>query len=113
MLPLTYTRPSDINAALAAMSADTYFIGGGTNLLDLMKAGVEKPRKLVKPARRHTDLALLVFLHDLEAHSEAPADLDLRQPGEFARKADLPTHMTETFRTLGFQAPPARRPERR
>ncbi len=47
MLPLTYTRPADINAALAAMSADTYFIGGGTNLLDLMKAGVEKPRKLV------------------------------------------------------------------
>ncbi len=48
MQPLTYSRPADVQAALAAASAhDTYFIAGGTNLLDLMKAGVEKPRKLV------------------------------------------------------------------
>lgn len=48
MLPLIYSRPSDIRTALTAASAqDTYFIGGGTNLLDLMKAGVEKAQKLV------------------------------------------------------------------
>ncbi len=48
MLPLTYTRPSDIPTAITAASgADVYFIGGGTNLLDLMKAGVEKPSTLV------------------------------------------------------------------
>ena len=48
MLPLTYTRPTDLHAALAAVSGpDAYFIGGGTNLLDLMKAGVERAQKLV------------------------------------------------------------------
>jgi xanthine dehydrogenase YagS FAD-binding subunit len=48
MLPLTYSRPSNVREALAAASApDVYFIGGGTNLLDLMKAGVEKPRAVV------------------------------------------------------------------
>ena len=48
MVPFVYSRPSDIRAALtAASSADAYFIGGGTNLVDLMKAGVEKPRTLV------------------------------------------------------------------
>jgi len=48
MLPLVYSRPADIRAALtAASAADAYFIGGGTNLLDLMKAGVEKAKTLV------------------------------------------------------------------
>jgi hypothetical protein len=28
-------------------------------------------------------------------------------------EADLPAHMAETFRTLGFAAPPARPPQRR
>jgi xanthine dehydrogenase YagS FAD-binding subunit len=48
MLPLTYSKPTDLRAALASAAApDTYFIGGGTNLIDLMKAGVERPQKLV------------------------------------------------------------------
>ncbi|HEX3894678.1 MAG TPA: xanthine dehydrogenase family protein subunit M, partial [Rudaea sp.] len=48
MIPLTYSRPSDIRAAVAAGGDEnTYFIGGGTNLIDLMKAGVEKPTRLV------------------------------------------------------------------
>ncbi len=48
MLPLTYSRPSDVRAALAAGSSqDARFIGGGTNLLDLMKAGVETAKRLV------------------------------------------------------------------
>src|SRR3954470_5575796 len=48
MQPLTYSKPTDINAALAAASArDAYFVGGGTNLIDLMKAGVERPQTLV------------------------------------------------------------------
>ncbi len=48
MLPFSYSRPSDVKSAVAAFSDDgVYFIGGGTNLLDLMKAGVEQPSKLV------------------------------------------------------------------
>jgi xanthine dehydrogenase YagS FAD-binding subunit len=48
MIPFSYNRARDIRSAVAAASdANTYFIGGGTNLLDLMKAGVEKPTRLV------------------------------------------------------------------
>ena len=48
MIPFAYNRAGDIRSAIAAASdANTYFIGGGTNLLDLMKAGVEKPTRLV------------------------------------------------------------------
>jgi xanthine dehydrogenase YagS FAD-binding subunit len=48
MIPLTYSRPLDVRAAVALVGdANTYFIGGGTNLIDLMKAGVEKPARLV------------------------------------------------------------------
>jgi xanthine dehydrogenase YagS FAD-binding subunit len=48
MIPITYSRPTDLSSAIASSGdADTYFIGGGTNLIDLMKAGVEKPARLV------------------------------------------------------------------
>jgi xanthine dehydrogenase YagS FAD-binding subunit len=48
MIPLTYSRPSEIRSAIAsAGDANTYFIGGGTNLIDLMKANVETPTQLV------------------------------------------------------------------
>jgi xanthine dehydrogenase YagS FAD-binding subunit len=48
MIPFSYNRARDIRSAVAAASdANAYFIGGGTNLVDLMKAGVEKPTRLV------------------------------------------------------------------
>ena len=48
MIPFSYSRAHDIRSAVAAASApDTYFIGGGTNLIDLMKAGVETPTRLI------------------------------------------------------------------
>jgi xanthine dehydrogenase YagS FAD-binding subunit len=48
MLPFEYTRPVDLAAAIAAaQDRDAHFIGGGTNLLDLMKSGVERPTKLI------------------------------------------------------------------
>lgn len=49
MRQFTYTRPATIHDAIAAHSAnpDTYFIGGGTNLIDLMKMGVEQPAHLI------------------------------------------------------------------
>src|ERR1700712_1945264 len=43
-----YERATDVSAAIkAARQPGVAFIGGGTNLLDLMKGGVAKPSKLV------------------------------------------------------------------
>jgi xanthine dehydrogenase YagS FAD-binding subunit len=49
MKPFSYTRTSSSGAAVEALNNDTNakFIGGGTNLLDLMKSGVEQPERLV------------------------------------------------------------------
>ena len=49
MIAFDYLRAADIGQALAAMQArdGARFIAGGTNLLDLMKLGVEAPRRLV------------------------------------------------------------------
>jgi 23S rRNA pseudouridine955/2504/2580 synthase len=49
-----------------------------------------------------------------ELHLHARA-LALPHPagGTLLVEADLPPHMTQTFRTLGFHAPAARQPQRR
>src|SRR3982751_6243674 len=49
MNPFTYSRANDSAAAVAAISAKphTKFLGGGTNLIDLMKMGVETPAQLI------------------------------------------------------------------
>ena len=48
MTPFTYTRPGDAAAALRdAAQAGARFLGGGTNLVDLMREGVERPSSLV------------------------------------------------------------------
>jgi xanthine dehydrogenase YagS FAD-binding subunit len=45
---ISYERAADADAAIkAAQQPGVVFIGGGTNLLDLMKGGVAKPVKLV------------------------------------------------------------------
>ncbi|WP_025602506.1 FAD binding domain-containing protein [Burkholderia sp. WSM2230] len=45
---ISYERAADIAGAVrAAQQPGTVFIGGGTNLLDLMKGGVERPVRLV------------------------------------------------------------------
>jgi xanthine dehydrogenase YagS FAD-binding subunit len=46
--PFTYVRPRDAEAAVAE---DGMYLGGGTNLVDLMRLGVERPRRLVDVAR--------------------------------------------------------------
>jgi CO/xanthine dehydrogenase FAD-binding subunit len=53
MKPFTHTRVTDVNEAVKAFAQypDTRFIGGGTNLLDLMKMGVERPSHLVDITR--------------------------------------------------------------
>ncbi|WP_033324741.1 FAD binding domain-containing protein [Streptomyces yerevanensis] len=44
-----YQRVLDVSGAVALLDADpdARFLGGGTNLVDLMKAGVERPARLV------------------------------------------------------------------
>ena len=45
---ISYERAVDVSSALrAAQQPGTMFIGGGTNLLDLMKGRVERPVHLV------------------------------------------------------------------
>ncbi|MFD7665642.1 FAD binding domain-containing protein [Streptomyces sp. NPDC059788] len=52
MKPFTYERAREAPAAVAAVSKDgAKFISGGTNLLDLMKLGIERPSHLVDISR--------------------------------------------------------------
>lgn len=49
MTPFSYVCPNTVDEAIQsyAQAQQTRFIGGGTNLLDLMKMGVEKPAHLI------------------------------------------------------------------
>src|SRR3954467_12189900 len=48
MRPFAYERAEDARAAVAAAGApETMYLGGGTNLVDLMRLGVERPARLV------------------------------------------------------------------
>jgi len=53
MTPFRYERANDASAAVAALAAAPHaaFLGGGTNLVDLMKLGVATPDLLVDVAR--------------------------------------------------------------
>ncbi|TWG81092.1 xanthine dehydrogenase YagS FAD-binding subunit [Cupriavidus gilardii J11] len=52
MNPFDYQRASDVEHALQlARRPDVRFIAGGTNLLDLIKAGIERPRHLIDISR--------------------------------------------------------------
>ncbi len=53
MRPFTYLRAANADQAIAQMEGhpDTQYLGGGTNLIDLMKMGVAKPSRLVDVTR--------------------------------------------------------------
>ncbi len=52
MKPFAYLRATETNTAIeAASSNQAKFIAGGTNLLDLMKEGVEQPDRLIDITR--------------------------------------------------------------
>ncbi len=53
MNPFTYIRADNQETAVKSVAAGkrTKFIAGGTNLLDLMKEGVEQPNQLVDITR--------------------------------------------------------------
>ncbi|MBA2744075.1 MAG: xanthine dehydrogenase family protein subunit M, partial [Chthoniobacterales bacterium] len=62
MNPFTYTRATDAQQAIGGIAAQPQakFLGGGTNLIDLMKMGVEAPSRLIDinrlPLRQIEDL---------------------------------------------------------
>ncbi len=82
MNPITYTRAADPAAATQELSASpkTRLLGGGTNLLDLMKMGVETPDRLVDVTRL-----------DLAKVEELPDGKGVRI-GALARNSDLAEH---------------------
>jgi xanthine dehydrogenase YagS FAD-binding subunit len=47
MNPFQYQRVRDAAGAIRAVSPQSKFLAGGTNLIDLMKNGVEKPAELI------------------------------------------------------------------
>lgn len=49
MQPFTYIKAKTNQEAIAAMSANANakFIGGGTNIIDMMKMHIEKPQQLI------------------------------------------------------------------
>ena len=53
MNSFTYTRAASVDEAINSFAthSNSSFIGGGTNLLDLMKMGVEQPRHLIDISR--------------------------------------------------------------
>jgi xanthine dehydrogenase YagS FAD-binding subunit len=55
--PFRYERPADTATAVAAIDASSgaKFLGGGTNLVDLMRLGVERPDVLVDVTRLAAD----------------------------------------------------------
>ncbi|WP_458379430.1 FAD binding domain-containing protein [Pseudomonas chlororaphis] len=53
MLPFSYARAGDVQQAVSLMVAQPQarFIAGGTNLIDLMKLGIERPTHLIDISR--------------------------------------------------------------
>ena len=47
MTPFAYAKPADIEQALGLAGPESRYIAGGTNLLDLMKENVARPRRLI------------------------------------------------------------------
>ncbi|MFD5919399.1 FAD binding domain-containing protein [Kitasatospora sp. NPDC058201] len=81
MRPLGYHRPADVASAVALLAAhpQARALAGGTNLVDLMKLGVERPALLVDIARLPLD------------RIEETADGGLRI-GATVRNSDLAAH---------------------
>ena len=79
MNPFHYQRAADVAGAIQAVSPRAKFLAGGTNLIDLMKNGVENPVELIDINR--VDLAAI----------EPQPDGGLRL-GALARNSDTANH---------------------
>ncbi|HEY2614186.1 MAG TPA: xanthine dehydrogenase family protein subunit M [Chthoniobacterales bacterium] len=81
MNPFAYSRAADSQQALSGIAKpQAKFLGGGTNLIDLMKMGVETPAQLI-------DITRL----PLAAVEELPAGKGVRI-GALARNSDVADH---------------------
>ncbi len=78
MKAFAYERASDAAAAVEAAAGGATYLGGGTNLVDLMKLGVAEPQRLVDVSRLPHD-AIEETAHGLRV-------------GAAVRNADLATH---------------------
>jgi xanthine dehydrogenase YagS FAD-binding subunit len=72
-----YTRPASVAEAIAAWAPDAAYLGGGSNLVDLMKIGAAEPAKLI-------DLNRLPGLDRIEVLSDGSTRI-----GALVRNADL------------------------
>ena len=91
MIPFTYTRADSPEAAIHAGSAHgAYYLGGGSNLVDLMKDGVEFPTALIDV--NHTGMDKLA------------AGAGGAQIGASVRNSDLANHpgIVENYPLLSF-----------
>ncbi len=88
MNPFSYSRANDAQDAVSGVAANpkAKFLGGGTNLIDLMKMGVERPEQLV-------DINRL----DLAKVEELPNNGGVRV-GALVRNSDLAEHPLITSR---------------
>jgi xanthine dehydrogenase YagS FAD-binding subunit len=80
MIPFSYSRPNDAADAVALCSREpgTKFLGGGTNLIDLMKMGVEQPEHLIDVTRL-----------PLDAIEQIPGGIRI---GALARNSEVAAH---------------------
>lgn len=79
MRPFTFTRATNQNDAIKLLQRDGKFIAGGTNLVDLMKEGVEQPAQLVDIQR--------LPLTAIQANSSGGVSL-----GALAKNTDTANH---------------------
>jgi xanthine dehydrogenase YagS FAD-binding subunit len=86
MRAFAYARPTDVREALQLRGEDegAGYLAGGTNLVDLMKDGVERPSKLIDVrqlplagVREEADGSL--FIGSTTSNSDAAANLDVRR----------------------------------
>jgi xanthine dehydrogenase YagS FAD-binding subunit len=87
-MPFSYSRATDAQTAIGAVAANgkARFLGGGTNLVDLMKMGVEQPEALV-------DINRIPF----NQVTELPDNGGIRI-GALVRNSDLAEHPLVTSR---------------
>lgn len=72
-----YTRPASVAEAIAVWGPDAAYLGGGTNLVDLMKVGVAEPARLI-------DLTRLPGLDRIEVLEDGSTRI-----GTLVKNADL------------------------
>jgi xanthine dehydrogenase YagS FAD-binding subunit len=88
VIPFSYSRATDWQAAVHDIAGDSQakFLGGGTNLVDLMKMGVETPARLI-------DINRLPLAQVEELPNEAGIRI-----GALVRNSDLAEHPLVTAR---------------